>query len=81
MLLSESEVRELAGDAVGTDKFPRPHQYGPMGLMWLEGDVRKWLEKPILDIGPEVAGFRIKSKKKVRRPKDEGEAVETRPAE
>ena len=68
MLLLESEVRELAGDAVGTDKFPRPHQYGPGGRKWLEGDVRKWIEKRT-------------PKKKVRRPKDDGESVETRPAE
>ena len=29
MLLSEREVRELAGDAVDTDEFQRPNQYGP----------------------------------------------------
>ena len=68
MLLTERDVRELAGKAVDTDAFPRPHQYGPMGLMWLEGDVRKWLEKR-------------PHKKKVHRPKDDGESVETRPAE
>ena len=67
-MLTEREVRELAGAAVDTDEFPRPHQYGPMGLKWLDSDVRKWLEKRTPN-------------KKVRRPKGEGEAVETRPSE
>ena len=68
MLLSEREVRELAGDAVDTDEFQRPNQYGPGGRKWLDSDVKKWLEKRTWH-------------KKVRRPKGEGEAVETRPVE
>ena len=68
MLLSEREVRELAGDAVGTDEFPRPNQYGPGGSKWLDSDVKKWMGKRT-------------PKKTVRRPKGEGEAVETRPVE
>ena len=68
MLLTEREVRDLAGDAVDTDKFPRPHQYGPLGRKWLDSDVKKWLEKRT-------------PKNKLRRPKGEGEAVETRPVE
>ena len=68
MLLSEREARELAGEDVGTDEFPRPNQYGPGGRKWLDSDVRKWLEKRT-------------QKKKLRRPKGEGESVETRPVE
>ena len=68
MLLTEREVRELAGEAVYSDGFPRPNQYGPSGRKWLDSDVKKWLEKRTY-------------KKKVRRPKGEGEAVETRPVE
>ena len=68
MLLSEQDVRELAGDAMDTDEFPRPNQYGPAGRKWLDSDVKKWLEKRTL-------------KKTVRRPRGEGDAAETRPSE
>ena len=68
LLLTEREVRELAGDEVDTDEFPRPNQYGPGGRKWLDSDVKKWLGKRT-------------PKKTVRRPKDEGDAVETRPVE
>ena len=67
-MLTEQEVREQAGDAVDTDEFPRPHQYGPAGRKWLDSDVKKWLDKR-------------PPQKKVRRPKGEGESVETRPVE
>ena len=50
------------------DEFPRPNQYGPSGRKWLDSDVKKWMEKRT-------------PKKTVRRPKGEGEAVETRPVE
>ena len=66
-MLTEREVRELAGDAVDTDKFPRPNQYGPSGRKWLDYDVNKWLEK--------------RADKKVRRPMGDGDSVETRPVE
>ena len=68
MLLSEREVRELVGVRRNEPTFPRPHQYGPLGLKWLDSDVKKWMEKRT-------------PKKKLRRPKGEGEAVETRPVE
>ena len=68
MLLSEREVRELAGDEANTDGFPLPRQIGPEGRKWLDSDVKKWLGKRT-------------PKKTVRRPKDEGESVETRPVE
>ena len=67
-MLTEQEVREQAGDSVDTDGFPRPNQYGPAGRKWLDSDVKKWLEKRT-------------QKKKLRRPKDEGESVETRPVD
>ena len=67
-LLTEQEVRELAGAAVDSDEFPRPNQYGPAGRKWLDSDVKKWLGKRA-------------PKKTVRRPKDEGETVETRPVD
>ena len=67
-MLTEREVRELAGDAVDTDEFPSPNQYGPSGRKWLDSDVKKWMEKRT-------------PQKKLRRPKGEGEAVETRPVE
>ena len=66
-MLTEPEVRELAGSAVDSDEFPRPNQYGPSGRKWLDSDVKKWMAK--------------RTKKKVRRPAGEGESVETRPME
>ena len=70
MLLSEREVRELAGDAVDTDEFPRPVQYGPDGRKWDEDVVEAWVQTK--------KGLK---KKTVRRPKGEGESVETRPVD
>ena len=67
-LLSEREVREMVGVKRNEPTFPSPHQYGPGGRKWLDSDVRKWLEKRT-------------PKKKLRRPKGEGESVETRPVE
>ena len=69
MLLTDREVRELIGDDWWNhESFPRPHQYGPGGRKWLDSDVKKWLGKRT-------------PKKTARRPKDEGESVETRPVE
>ena len=70
-MLTEREVRELAGDAVDTDEFPRPVQVGPEGRKWNADVVEAWVYK-------KKGGL---TKKAVRRPKGEGEAVETRPAE
>ena len=67
-MLTEREVRDLAETRWDTDEFPRPNQYGPGGRKWLDSDVKKWLGKRT-------------PKKTVRRPKDEGEAVETQPVE
>ena len=67
-LLNLSQVAALIGPHEVDDTFPRPHQYGPAGSKWLDSDVKKWLGKRT-------------PKKKLRRPKGEGEAVETRPAE
>ena len=70
-MLHEREVRELAGDAMDSDEFPHPNQYGPSGRKWLDSDVKKWLEtteKPT-------------PKKTQRRPWGEGVKVETRPSE
>ena len=68
MLLSEREVRELAGDAMDSVDFPHPHQYGPAGPKWRDSDVKKWLEKRPM-------------KKTVRRPRGEGDAAQTRPSD
>ena len=68
MLLSYMEVWDLVGQDMNLNDFPKPNQYGPSGRKWLDSDVQKWLEKRT-------------PKKKVRRPKDEGEEVETRPVE
>ena len=69
MLLTELEVRALAGDAVDTDGFPRPIQYGPDGRKWAEATVSVWINQQ-------------KSKGRTnKRPKGEGESVETRPVE
>ena len=70
-MLDEREVRELAGDDVNTDEFPRPVQYGPEGRKWAEAVVEAWFHA-------KHKGFK---KKTVRRPKGEGESVETRPVE
>ena len=69
-MLSEREVRELAGDAVDTDEFPRPAQVGPVGRKWDKATVEAWVQtkKGLV-------------KKTVRRPRGEGESVETRPVE
>ena len=42
-MLTEREVRELAGDAVDTDEFPRPAQVGPEGRKWDEATVEAWV--------------------------------------
>ena len=69
MLLTEREVRALAGAAVDTDGFPRPIQYGPEGRKWAEATVRVWLSQQ-----------KVKGRTK-KRPKDEGDSVETRPVD
>ena len=70
-MLTEREVRELAGVAVDTDEFPRPGQYGPDGRKWDKDTVEAW-------VYTKKGGL---TKKAVRRPKGEGESVETRPVE
>ena len=70
-MLTEREVRELAGDEVDTDEFPRPVQYGPEGRKWDEDTVEAW-------VNSKKDGLK---KQKVKRPKDEGVKVETRPVE
>ena len=70
-MLTEREVREMAGDAVDTDEFPRPIQHGPEGRKWDKNAVDAW-------VYTKKGGL---TKKPVRRPKDEGDAVETRPVE
>ena len=70
-MLTEHEVREVAGDAVDTDDFPRPVQYGPEGRKWDEDAVDAWFHS-------KKDGLK---KKKVKRPKGQGESVETRPVE
>ena len=69
-MLTESEVREMAGKAVDTDEFPRPVQHGPEGRKWDEDTVDAWMhtKKGLV-------------KKKVKRPWGEGVKVETRPVE
>ena len=68
-MLTEREVRELAGAAVDTDQFPRPNQYGPSG--------RKWLR-----VGCGRSGWQSERRKRsCAAPKGEGESVETRPVE
>ena len=42
-MLSEREVRDLAGDAVDTDEFPRPVQVGPDGRKWDTATVEAWV--------------------------------------
>ena len=69
-MLDEREVRAVVGNAIDTDSFPRPVQYGPAGRKWDEATVEAW-----------VATKKGIKKKAVRRPKGEGEAVETRPVE
>ena len=64
MLITEREVRAVAGDAVDTDAFPRPVQHGPAGRKWDKDTVEAWV-----------------AKKTVRRPKGEGESVDTRPVD
>ena len=70
-MLTEHEVRELAGDAVDTDEFPRPVQHGPEGRKWDEDTVEAWVYK-------KKGGL---TKKTVRRPKGESDKVETRPVD
>ena len=69
MLLTEREVREVAGDSVDTDGFPRPIQYGPEGRKWAEATVSVWLSQQ-----------KTKGRTK-KRPKGDGDSVETRPVE
>ena len=69
-MLTEREVREVAGNAVDTDSFPRPVQHGPAGRKWDEETVEAW-----------VATKKGLKKKKVKRPKGEGDTVETRPVD
>ena len=69
-MLTEQEVRELVGDAVDTDEFPRPVQYGPEGRKWDSETVEAWVHTK--------KGLK---KKTVRRPKGEGDSVETRPVD
>ena len=71
MLLTEREVHELAGETKMADGFPRPVQYGPEGRKWDSETVEAWMHS-------KKDGLK---KKRVRRPKGEGEAVETRPVE
>ena len=61
----------MAGDAMDTDEFPRPIQHGPSGRKWDPPTVEAW-------VYTKKGGL---TKKVVRRPKDEGATVETRPAE
>ena len=53
------------------DGFPRPVQYGPEGRKWDSETVEAWMHS-------KKDGLK---KKRVKRPKGEGEAVETRPVE
>ena len=70
-MLTELEVRELAGGDVDTDEFPRPVQVGPEGRKWDSATVEAWVYK-------KKGGL---TKKVVRRPRGEGDSVETRPVE
>ena len=67
-LLREHEVKALAGFGMFSRGFPGPIQYGPEGTKWDASAVQKWVEEH-------------QSKRKQRRPKGEGDSVETRPVE
>ena len=71
MLLTEREVREKAGSDVDSDDFPRPMVHGPEGRKWDKETVEAW-------VYTKKGGL---SKKAVRRPKGEGDEVETRPVD
>ena len=69
MLLTYREVREVAGDAVDTDGSLVQIQHGPDGRKWAEATVSVWLNQQ-------------KTKGRTnKRPKGDGESVETRPVE
>ena len=70
MLLTEREVREMAGSDVDSDDFPRPMVHGPEGRKWDQETVESWMYTK--------KGLK---KKTVRRPKGEDDEVETRPVE